>query len=252
MPSEEELRQLFWGETNDLWEMAEELAALLIAIGQKHNLPATALLTAMDQPLGYAVGNWLETREAIDTLQGHGPADLVTVTLALSSLMLLAAERVTSIDEGTELARETIQSGKAMEKFLQIVKWQGGDTDTVLNPAHYPPAAHSVKIYSPTAGFVGEADALQIGKISMQLGAGRLKKEDDIDYSAGIVLQKKVGDAVQPGETLATAYGTTAELLNANKSALQNAFKIVPKPPEVKPLILKIISSSGEQAWPTA
>lgn len=233
-------------------DMAEELAARLIAIGQKHNLPATALLTTMDQPLGYAVGNWLETREAIDTLQGKGPADLVEVTVALSSLMLLAAERVSSINEGIKLAEKAIQSGQAMEKFLEIVKWQGGDTTVVLNPALYPSAASSMEICSPSAGYVGEADALIIGQTSMQIGAGRLKKEDDINYTAGIVLRKKVGDTVQKGEVLAIAYGNTTGLLNAHKTQLQQAFKIVAKPPEVRPLILKIISGSGEQAWSAA
>lgn len=231
---------------------AIDLARSLISIGQKFNLPTTAILTSMNQPLGLAVGNWLETREAIAALQNHGPQDLMDVTYALGALMLVTAEKAASVEEGYKKCYYAIKSGAAFEKFLQIVKWQRGNIDFIRNPQRYPKSRYSLTIKTRREGYILSIDARQIGLVSMQLGAGRAYKEDKIDYTAGILLHKKQGDALRIGDTLAIAYSNDKEKLIQAKSEIEKAYKITTNPITPERLITRIVDEDGVRDWPYA
>lgn len=228
---------------------ALKLAQRLIAIGEQHDLPAVALLTAMNQPLGMAVGNWLETKEAIESLKGDGPKDLMEVTYALGALMLQLGGRVEKIEAGIAQCKSVIQSGKAFEKLLQIVEWQGGDVSVIQQPEKYPKARYALTIKTKKEGYIKTVDAYRIGKLSMLLGAGRAKKEDSIDYTAGIMLRKKQGDFIQSAETLAIAYSSDKTRLLEAQQQIGNAFEISEQPPVPENLILKQIDKDGIVDW---
>lgn len=228
---------------------AIQLAQNLIAVGKQYNLQTIALLTAMDQPLGLAVGNWLETHEALDALRGEGPDDLMEVTYALGALMLLSGKRVQTIAEGIKECQRAIKSKMAYNKFLQVVQWQCGDMHVIEHPETYPQSRYALTIKSLHEGFLQKIDAVMIGRISMKLGAGRLRKEDKIDYSAGILLQKKEGDYIQHGEVLAVAYSNQREKLIEVKNELSAAYKIGPEVPPPAKRILKMIDENGVRDW---
>ncbi len=219
-------------------EQATQLAETIIAIAKGFDLPTTAIMTAMDQPLGYAVGNWLEVKEAIDTLRGAGPADLVEITLALTAEMLrFAGDTIRHPDELQEL----LTNGAAFAKFIEMVSGQGGDTTVIENPARYPHSRYHQTVLGATEGYVHQIDALKIGLLSMALGAGRAKIGDPIDPTAGIVLRHKVGDRVELGEPLADVYYSKDLDAEQIKRALLEAIRIGPEPCQVPPLILKWI-----------
>ncbi|MFQ5677165.1 MAG: thymidine phosphorylase, partial [bacterium] len=190
-------------ETKDKsWELAKKL----VDTAQHFDLKTCAILSSMKQPLGNTVGNWLETKEAIETLKGAGPPDLRELTLALSAQMLVQSGIVQTIQSGLSVLNDKLASGDAFEKFLQIVEMQGGDVKIVENSDDYPAAKYSSEIQSDRTGYVSEINSRQIGIISMALGAGRRSVQDQIDYSSGILLRKKVGDRIAAGETLVVAY----------------------------------------------
>ncbi|MBN2090948.1 thymidine phosphorylase [candidate division KSB1 bacterium] len=228
---------------------AIELAQNLIAVGKQYNLSTIALLTAMDQPLGFAVGNWLETREALDALRGEGPADLMEITYTLGALMLLSGKRVQTIAEGIKECQRAIKSKMAYNKFLQVVQWQCGDMHVIEHPETYPQSRYALTIKSLHEGYLQMIDAVMLGRISMKLGAGRLRKEDEIDYAAGILLRKKEGDYIQQGEVLAVAYSNQKEKLIEAKNELSAAYKIGPEAPPPAKRILKIIDENGVRDW---
>lgn len=228
---------------------AIELAKRLISIGQQYHLPVKALLTSMDQPLGKSVGNWLETKEVIESLQGQGPEDLMEVTYALGALMLLLGQKITDIETGISQCKQVIASGAAFEKFVEIVKWQHGNVELIQQPEKYPKARFTLTIKSRQKGYIHWLDAQKIGWISMKLGAGRLKKEDAIDYTAGIFLQKKRGDFIQTGDVLAVAYANSRAKLLDMKRDLEGAYKIAENPPAREKLIRKLIDVDGIREW---
>ena len=184
-------------------EKSLELAKHLIAIGERFGVKTTAYLTAMDQPLGFAVGNWLETREAIQTLKGEGPADLVEVTIALSAEMLLHAKVDNDLESAKSRLQRLLESGKAYEKFVELVKYQGGDVTVVENPDKYVLPKRRFLFISPVSGVIKEIDSFKIGILANELGAGRNKMSDPINYGAGIVFYKKEGDEVEKNEPIA-------------------------------------------------
>lgn len=189
-------------------ERALELARALIAISERFDLRTTAIMTTMDQPLGLAVGNWLEIREAIEILQGQGPKDVVDVTLALGAEMLYQAKVVAKFNSGREKLTQLLQSGNAYEKFLTLVAAQGGDISLVEHPERYQKSQYHRIILSDQSGYIHSIDALKIGLLAMEVGAGRQKMTDHIDYGSGIVLQKKVGDPVYKKDPLAKIFHT--------------------------------------------
>jgi pyrimidine-nucleoside phosphorylase len=225
-------------------EKAEELARMLVATASQFNLKTVAVITSMDQPLGNAIGNWLETREAIETLRGDGPADLGEVTLTLGGQMLVMGGDAANLETGKKTLQKKIDDGSGFAKFLEIVKAQGGDTSVIEHPEKYPSAKFSFEIKSPKAGFVSEIHCREIGKISMALGAGRTAVNDGVDYTSGILLHKKVGNAVEAGEILAIAHTNKKERFEENKTRLQSVFKISDKPTQPPSLIQGWIDGS--------
>ncbi len=230
-------------------EKAEELARMLVTTASQFNLKTVAIITSMEQPLGNAVGNWLETREAIETLRGNGPADLLDVTLTLGAQMLVMGGVAANLDFGKKILQGKIDNGSGLEKFLEIVKAQGGDTSVIEHPEKYSSAKFAFEIKSPSVGFVSEIHCREIGKISMALGAGRSAVTDGVDYTSGIVLHKKVGDRVEAGDVLAIAYANKKERFGENKHRLQDAFKIIDAQVDLPPLIQGWVDASGEKAY---
>ena len=229
--------------------MALELANRLIAIGGKFGLKTTALLTAMDQPLGKAVGNWLETKEAIETLKGEGPKDLINVTIALGAEMLYQAKKAKNIDEAENELRILLENGLAYKKFLTIVKEQGGDLSVIEEPNKYPKSRYNLHIVSENNGYINSINSLDIGLLASELGAGRKKITDVIDYKAGIILNKKEGDSVYVGETLAVVAFSNEISENYIKEKIQRAINIKEEKPEATKLILKYVDEHGEFDW---
>jgi len=230
-------------------DKALQLAETMIAIGEKFDLPTTALMTAMDQPLGYAIGNWLETREAIDILKGNGPEDVVEITLALGAEMLYQSGIVDNVASGLNRLKQLLESGDAYEKFLFLIEAQGGDLSVIENPNKYPKSQYNQIIFSAKEGYIQSINALKIGLLTMEIGAGRKKISDQIDYGAGIVLQKKVGDPISRGEALAKIFCSTDISSDYLREKIDEAIEITANPKPVPCLILKYINKDGQFSW---
>lgn len=181
---------------------ARELAQTMVRIGKNYGRDAMALVTNMDQPLGRAVGNNLEVKEAIETLRGNGPEDLFELSIILGSKLLLLAKRVETEEEGRALLMEVVSSGKAYSKFLDLVKYQYGNIEEIENVDLFPKARYIIEVKSEKQGFIKAIDAEEIGKCALNLGAGRETLESELDLSAGLILNKKVDDSVNIGEIL--------------------------------------------------
>lgn len=224
----------FMKTTEDSIRLAEEMVRIGTACGRR----VSALITNMDLPLGYAVGNALEVEEAVAVLQGKGPADLREVCLALAGEMLALCNGWNA-EEAMEKATAALDSGIAYRKFEEWIKAQGGD----LAAFGEERMVKSHVICAPQSGFIRKMDAEKIGIAAMLLGAGRATKEDTIDFSAGIMMHKKNGDAVEQGEPIATLYTSTASFEAAEKQYL-NAIEIGVKEPTLQPLVLKKIGGA--------
>ena len=210
---------------------AKELANLMVKIGKNNNKKTACVLTNMDEPLGYAVGNSIEVIEAINTLKGDGPKDLTDLVIKLGSLMVSMGLNI-SEEEAEEKVKENLYNGKGYEKMLEWVKAQGGDINNI------PLAKHSKEIITPTDGYISFINALEIGKLSRKLGAGRLTKDDEIDLTVGIILNHKVGEYVQKDETLATIFYNEKEVTDEE---ILSCFKFSENPVEEPKLIIDII-----------
>ena len=192
-------------------ESARHLARLMVEIGKKAGKKVVAILTNMDEPLGYAVGNNLEVIEAINTLNGKGPKDFTELCLIASAELIVAANLASDIDEGVKLAKKQIDNKKALDKFADLVRAQGGDESYIYHPDKFAKASNIIEVKSTKAGYVVSIDALQIGNAAMQLGAGRKSLDDKINHRVGVVLNKKVGDKVEAGDTLAYIHSVSKE-----------------------------------------
>jgi pyrimidine-nucleoside phosphorylase len=188
------------------FEDAVELAKIMVYIGECAGKKVVALISGMEQPLGYAVGNAIEVKEAIDTLNGSGPQDLVDLVLELGSLMLVVSGTVSSAATGRRLLKKNIAQKKGLKKLAELIKAQGGNPEVIENPDLLPQPKAKIEINAGAAGFIEKINALEVGMAAKILGAGRKTKTDPIDLSVGILLKKKVGDAVQKGEPLAVFY----------------------------------------------
>ena len=219
-------------------EQAKELAKDMVKIGNALNRQTVAVLSSMDQPLGYAVGNTVEVQEAIDTLEGHGPADFTELCLTLAGYMIFLGGKALSAEDGYTKAKMLLENGFALEKFYQLIKAQGGSLANGL-----PEAEFTASVYSARAGIVQAIDAKTIGHSSMLLGAGRETKHSIIDPTAGIILCKKVGETVEQGEVIAELHYNTpyAYRLDEAVKAIQDAYVIDEMQPKILPLILDII-----------
>ncbi|MGB4958418.1 MAG: pyrimidine-nucleoside phosphorylase [Saprospiraceae bacterium] len=221
---------------------AEKLAEIMIGTAQRMNKRLTTVITGMEEPLGYAIGNTLEVKEAIDTLRGHGPEDLTELCLVLGSHMLVLADKAATESEARSILQTLIANGKAFDKLVEVVESQQGESDYILHPDRFVTASLSHPHISQQAGYITQLSAMDIGLAAVCLGAGRETKESLIDYSAGIVLSKKVGDHVQVGDQLATLYANDGSLFNQATKYLDLAYTFSETKPVKQQLILKSVS----------
>jgi pyrimidine-nucleoside phosphorylase len=191
---------------------AERLARTMVQIGKLANRQTMAIISDMSQPLGLAIGNSLEIKEAIDALNGQGPEDLMEMVYVLGSQMVVLAKKAETLEEARKMLEEAIQSGAAIEKFKVMVRNQGGDASVIDNPEKLPQAKYVIDLPAKKSGVVSEMVADQLGIAAMILGAGRRTKEDQIDFSVGLMLRKKVADSVVEGETLVTIYANSPDV----------------------------------------
>lgn len=219
---------------------ARALAQAMVDIGHRCDRRCTAVLTSMDAPLGYAVGNALEVKEAVEVLTGKTGGDLKEVCLALASEMVALVKEISPAD-AMMLVKETLDSGAAFEKMKEWIAAQGGDSRCLEDPTLFPQAAHALQVTAPADGVITAMNAEEIGMAAVMLGAGRAAKTDVIDPAAGIMLHKKTGDSVKKGEIIATLYTERAETLDAAKARYLAALKTETAAAETLPVIIDII-----------
>lgn len=215
---------------------AKELAKAMVDIGNTVNRQTIAVISDMSQPLGYAIGNALEVKEAIDTLKGNGPKDLEELCLTLGSHMVYLAKKASTLEEARKILIDAITSGKALETMKTFLSAQGGDASVVDDPSKLPQAKFIVDLEAKEAGYVSEIIADSVGTAAMWLGAGRATKESTIDLAVGLELRKKIGDKVTVGEALATVH-SNQEDISAVKEKLYSSIKISQDQVEAPPLI---------------
>ena len=221
---------------------ARALAEEMVSIGKLAGKDVSAVISDMDQPLGSAVGNALEVKEAIRTLKGQGPEDLEQLVLVLGSIMTVKAGRAENTEEAERLLRDSLESGRAFEVFKAFIRAQGGNPQQVEHPELLPPAAYQEAVCAERDGFVSDIRTEEIGRICLLLGGGRETKESAIDLSVGLVLCKKKGDAVKKGEPLAVIHASDPGKLSEAKKRLLEAYEFTSQKPEAAPLIKDIIS----------
>ena len=220
---------------------AEKLAKEMISIGKLAGRETVCVLTNMDEPLGYSVGNSLEVKEAIEALNGNIQEDVKKVVLELGSYMLLLAGITNDLGKAKEMLNENLQNGKAYNKFLELVKMQGGDATYLADLENFEDSQYIEPIYSEKTGYIYSMDAKEIGKLACSLGAGRVRKEDKIDPSVGIVLLKKVGDYVTKDEVIAYLHVNNPEQLDSAKENIKKIIKIRKEKTEHLKTIIKIM-----------
>lgn len=219
------------------------LAKKMVKIGHMAERNTIAVISDMDQPLGHAVGNALEVKEAIETLKGKGCMDLRELCITLGSYMLLAAKRTNTIEEARTLLVQAIESGKALEKMAEFVSAQGGDARAVYDTELLPKAAYTLEIPSPQSGHIEKIVCDEVGMCSLVLGGGRETKESKIDLSVGLILHKKVGDEVKVSESLATIYGNDKNKMKEASERYFNAITISENPVVKRKFIREIITN---------
>ncbi|WP_273129146.1 pyrimidine-nucleoside phosphorylase [Metabacillus sp. HB246100] len=217
-------------------EESKALAKAMVDIGNLVGRRTMAVISDMSQPLGYAIGNALEVKEAIETLSGKGPKDLEELCLVLGSYMVLLAKKADTLEEARTLLTESISSGKALETMKTFLEAQGGDSSVVDNPGSLPQAKFVMELEAKQDGYVSEIIADSVGTAAMLLGAGRATKESEIDLAVGLVLKKKIGDEVKQGESLATIY-SNQEDVKAVKEKLYESIKVTSARVEAPKLI---------------
>ena len=222
-------------------EEAWQLSKLMVSIGRLSGRNVIALLSDMNQPLGCAVGNALEVKEAIDTLQGKGPADFEEHCLTVAANMLIVGEKAATLEEARQIAEKTWKDGAAWEKFRAMVVNQGGDVSFVDHPEKMALAPVNETVQSPSQGFLKWIDAKEIGETSVDMGAGRKRKEDKIDLSVGMVIHHKVGDQIKAGDALFTLHAKDQASLKDAKERVLKAHQFSDSPCEPLPLFYETI-----------
>jgi len=221
-------------------EESRELAEWMVEIGKRAGKRMRALITDMDQPLGCAIGNSIEVKEAIETLRGEGPEDLTELCVALATHILVLADKGTE-SECEANVRRVIANGEALDTFAKMAEAQGGDPAWIYHPEHFPVAKYSKTVLAPRDGYITAIDAEGYGMASLVLGAGRSTKEDIIDPTAGVILHAKKGDFIKTGAPIATLYTETESRLDAAEERILEATHIGSDAPERTPLVLDVI-----------
>jgi pyrimidine-nucleoside phosphorylase len=223
------------------------LAELMVETGERMGKRVVALITDMDQPLGRMIGNALEVIEVVEILRGGGPEDLRQLCLELAGWMLRLGGVSDTVAEGRKQGEKLIASGKAFERFRQMVELQGGDPRAIDDPRKLPQARHTMMLSSPKNGYIASLQCEQIGTACVILGGGRERKEDSVDPAVGIALHKKVGEAVSAGEPLATIYYNAEARADRARQLLEASYQIADSPaPQKRPLIHRVIGKLGE------
>jgi pyrimidine-nucleoside phosphorylase len=222
---------------------ARSLAEMMVAIGEDAGRRVVAVLSRMSEPLGAAVGNALEVREAIEALQGEGPEEIRDLSLTLAGWMLHLAGLAPGALAGKEMAAASLAKGQALERFRALVVAQGGDPAVVDDPRRLPQAPVQEPLFAEAEGWVGALDAREVGLAAMALGAGREGPGAPVDPAVGIMVHRKAGDRIQAGELLATVHARTGADAAGAAQRLRAAYRIAPEPPPVPPLVLDVIGS---------
>ena len=225
-----------------------ELAKAMVSIGQHNGRKVAALITDMDTPLGHNIGNSLEVIESVEVLKGHGPADLTEVCYQLAANMLYLAGKG-SLEECRRMAEEAVASGAAYEKLKQMFAAQGGDVSVLDDPDKFQKAKFSRPLIAAESGYLVRMNTEMVGNASVCLGAGRITKEDAIDFAAGIVLHKKTGDKVEQGECLATLYADHEEKFAAAEEMFRAALTFGPEPEPVPALVMAGVNEEGGERF---
>lgn len=221
-------------------EKSEELARIMVEIGRRAGKKMRAIVTDMDRPLGFAIGNSLEVIEAVDTLRGKGPADFYEVCVTLAANLLNLAGKG-DIDECRRLAEKSVSSGAAFETLTAMVRFQGGDAGVILDTGKFKKAKYERTVLAGKSGYIQKTDTEGYGIAALLLGAGRNTKEESIDYSAGIILKAKTGDFVNKGDAIAILYTDDENKFSASEKKLIDSTVIGDEKPEERPLILSVI-----------
>lgn len=221
-------------------ERARKLAETLVTIGRQNNVPCVAYLTDMNQPLGYAIGNANEIKESIAVLRGEGPEDVTELTLILGAEMLVLAGISKTTAQARAILEDHIKDGSALAAFKQLITDQGGDASIVDHPEKLPQADGQVDVIAQASGYITAIETNELGLASVKIGGGRAKKGDIVDPAVGIMMHKKLGDAVKAGEPLATLYVNT-EAPEEVQAQVLNSFTIGETKPELPPLIHEVI-----------
>ena len=221
---------------------ARELARTMVQLCRALGRDCTALLTAMDEPIGEAVGNAVEVAESVEILRGGGPADTRELTLLLGVEMLLAGSAARSENEAREKLAAALADGRALRKFAEIVEAQEGDPRCVEDPRRLPQPRMRREVRAQRSGFLGSLDAEEVGLAAVELGAGRARKEDRVDPAAGLLLRKRRGDQVRAGETLAELHGASGARLDAGAGRFARAVRMGDEPPPPAPLLLERVA----------
>jgi pyrimidine-nucleoside phosphorylase len=225
------------------------LARAMVKIGAAVGRKTVAVVSDMDQPLGFAVGNSLEVKEAIDTLRGEGPEDLTELCLVLGSHMLMLAGAASDSQSAREQLKEIIRSGKGLETFKRFVEAQGGDSRIIDDTRLLPQAEKQIPVYAQEDGYVAKIHAEEVGTCAMLLGAGRETKESTIDLAVGIVLTKKVGDPVRKGDTLCVLHVNDETRLDEVKERMAQSIKITSERMQKHPFIYGIVTDEREERY---
>jgi pyrimidine-nucleoside phosphorylase len=212
---------------------AKKLTQSLVDTAKSFNKKVIAFITDMNQPLGNYIGNWLEVYESIKILRGESSGDLLTLSTTLSGAMIYLGGKASSIDEGIEISKSLINNGKALEKFYEIVKCQGGELKYIMNPEKYPKSKSIDFLISDKSGYLYKVDNFKIGIAALELGAGRKTLTDKIDHKAGLIFKKKIGDSLKKGEVIAELHSNSHKKNDCARLIINNALEISTKP--VKP-----------------
>lgn len=230
-------------------EDARALADTLVAIGTSFGKETVAFITEMDQPLGMMIGNWLEVVESVECLRGKNIVDLMEVTYVLGGAMVHLGGCASSIQEGIQMCHSAIWSGKAYDKFLQIVERQGGDVSYITRLEKFPRSLFTKDLQSSRSGYLSGFDTLKVGLVATELGAGRQQVGDRVDPKAGIVLHRKIGDRVEKGDILATLHTDRENVIEQANRALGESLRISEDPLPRRSCIRTFIDRTGARPW---
>ncbi len=235
----------FMRSVEDAFELAQEMVSVGAHVGRR----VAAVISDMSQPLGMAIGNALEVKEAIEILKGERAGALKEVSLLLGAYMLYTAGRCSTVEQGREMVEEALNSGKGAQKLKEMIRAEGGDERVVDDTSLLPVADEVIAIKAQQGGYISDMDAYSIGQAARLLGAGRNTKEDKIDHRVGIVLHNRVGEKVEKGETLAEFYVTREEALQEAIDIFNKGIIIGEQPPQLRPLVHGVVTVDGVERW---